>query len=107
MRNIRCLLVVLMLAMVQVTVSCMGDSHIGTGCLLPCGGKANNGFVYTANAAGNPSTVSALVSDSSTGALTAVSGSPYNTGIGSSALATDLVRAHMYVARALEPMRVL
>jgi 6-phosphogluconolactonase len=96
MRNIRCLLVVLMLAMVQVTVSCMGNSHIDIGC-SSCG-KANNGFVYTANAAGNPSTVSALVSDSSTGALTAVSGSPYNTGLGSVALAKDPLRAHIYVA---------
>jgi 6-phosphogluconolactonase len=96
MRNIRCLFVVLMLAMVQVTVSCMGNSHIDIGC-SSCG-KANNGFVYTANAAGNPSTVSALVSDSSTGALTAVSGSPYNTGLGSVALAKDPLRAHIYVA---------
>jgi 6-phosphogluconolactonase (cycloisomerase 2 family) len=96
MRNIRCLLVLLMLTAVQITVSCGGSNHIQIGC-SPCG-KANNGFVYTANAAGNPSTVSALVSDSSTGALTPVSGSPYNAGIGSTALIKDPVRAHIYVA---------
>ncbi len=95
MRNIRCLFVVLMLAAVLVTVSCMGSNHIEIGC-SPCGSA--NGFIYTANAAGNPSTVSALVSDSSTGVLTPVSGSPYNTGVGSRALAKDLVRAHIYVA---------
>ena len=95
MRNNRCLLMVLMLAAVLVSVSCMGSNHIGIGC-SPCG-KAND-FVYTANAAGNPSTVSALKSDSSTGVLTPISGSPYNTGLGSRALAKDLVRAHIYVA---------
>ena len=96
MRNIRRLLVLLMLTAVQVTVSCMGNNHIDIGC-SPCG-KANNGFVYTANAAGNPSTVSALTSDSTTGVLTPVSGSPYNTGMGSMALAKDPVRSHIYVA---------
>jgi 6-phosphogluconolactonase len=95
MRSIRCLLVVLMLTALLITVSCMGKNHIGIGC-SPCASAKD--FVYTANAAGNPSTVSALVSDSSTGALTPVSGSPYNTGIGSRALAKDPVRAHIYVA---------
>lgn len=95
MRNIRCLLMVLMLAAVLVTVSCMGSDHIEIGC-SPCG--KTNGFVYTSNAAGNPSTVSALKSDSSTGVLTPISGSPYNTGLGSRALANEPVRAHIYVA---------
>jgi 6-phosphogluconolactonase len=95
MRNIRRLLVILLLTAVLITVSCMSSPHIGIGC-SPCANSKH--FVYTANAAGNPSTVSALASDSSTGALTPVSGSPYNTGMGSRAIAKDPVRAHIYVA---------
>ena len=95
MRNIRRLLVLLMLTAVQVTVSCVGSNHIEIGC-SPCANSKH--FVYTANAAGNPSTVSALTSDSSTGVLTPISGSPYNTGMGSMALAKDPVRSHIYVA---------
>lgn len=45
----------------------------------------NTNFIYTANAAGNPSTVSALDSDQTTAALTPIPGSPYGTGSGSRA----------------------
>lgn len=55
-------------------------------------------FIYTANAAGNPSTVSALSTSPSTGALSAISGSPYNTGSGSLALAADPTNGRVYVA---------
>jgi 6-phosphogluconolactonase (cycloisomerase 2 family) len=98
MRNIRRLLVLLMLTAVQVTVSCGGSNHIEIGC-SPCGSSKH--FVYTANSAGNPSTVSALTVDSSTGVLSPVSGSPYNTGMGSMALVKDPVRSHIYVANDL------
>jgi len=54
-------------------------------------------FVYTANAGGNQSTVSALSASPSTGQLTALPGSPYNTGSGSIALASDPVRGRLYV----------
>jgi 6-phosphogluconolactonase len=55
-------------------------------------------FVYTANAGGNQSTVSALSASPSTGQLTTLAGSPYNTGLGSIALASDPVHGRLYVA---------
>ncbi len=58
-------------------------------------------FVYTANAAGNPSTVSALSADATTGVLTAVAGSPYNTGSGSVAISRLVVSQRIYVANHL------
>src|SRR6185312_9261396 len=97
MCNLRRLLVLLMVIAVQVTVSCGGSPHIQIGC-SPC--ASGKHFIYTANAAGNPSTVSALSSDPSTGVLTPISGSPYNTGMGSRVLVKDPVRAHIYVANA-------
>src|SRR5713101_6349733 len=59
---------------------------------------SNTDFIYTANAAGSPSTVSALSANATTGALTAVAGSPYNTGTQSLALASDPSRSFLYVA---------
>jgi len=94
MRNIRSLVVIPLLATASLITAC-GGSHPVQSC-TSCGNSKH--FVYTANAAGNPSTVSALTSDSSTGVLTPVSGSPYNTGMGSRALIKDPVRAHIYVA---------
>jgi 6-phosphogluconolactonase len=55
-------------------------------------------FVYTANAAGSPSTVSALVSDATTRKLTSISGSPYNTGSSSAAVGADPAGKFLYVA---------
>jgi len=55
-------------------------------------------FVYTANAAGNPSTVSALSTSPSTGALSPIGGSPYGTGSGSMALAADTTNHRVYIA---------
>lgn len=55
-------------------------------------------FVYTANAGGNQSTVSALSASPSTGQLSPLAGSPYNAGSGSIALASDFVRGRLYVA---------
>ena len=55
-------------------------------------------FVYAANAAGNPSTVSALDSDQTTGALTPIPGSPYSTGSGSMAVAADPSSKFLFVA---------
>ncbi|MGC2197912.1 MAG: beta-propeller fold lactonase family protein [Terriglobales bacterium] len=61
----------------------------------PPSGATN--FVYTANAAGSPATVSALVSDPTTGALSAISGSPYNTGSGSRAVQATAAGNFLYV----------
>jgi len=58
-------------------------------------------FVYTANSAGNPSTVSALSTSPSTGTLSPIGGSPYNTGSGSIAIAADPTRGRIYVANTL------
>src|SRR5215471_11280301 len=58
-------------------------------------------FVYTANAAGNPATVSALSADATTGVLTTVAGSPFSTGSGSVAIARQLVSPRIYVANSL------
>src|SRR6266566_5195715 len=60
--------------------------------------SSNTDFIYTANAAGSPSTVSALSANATTGALTAVAGSPYSTGTQSLALAADPSRSFLYVA---------
>ena len=60
---------------------------------------SNTNFIYTANAAGSPSTVSALSANATTGALTAIA-SPYGTGTQSLALATDPSRSFLYVANA-------
>lgn len=96
MRSIRPLLAIPMLAAASLITAC-GGSHPKP----PCPSCSNTEhFVYTANDGGNPSTISALASDSSTGVLTPISGSPYNTGSGSVALAKDPVRPHLYVANA-------
>jgi len=55
-------------------------------------------FVYTANAAGTPSTVSALVSDPTSGMLSPISNSPYNTGSGSRAVKIDSAGKALFVA---------
>jgi len=62
----------------------------------PPTGKVN--FVYTANAAGSPSTVSALSSDQTSGVLSTISGSPYNTGSASRAVKADPTGKFLYVA---------
>jgi 6-phosphogluconolactonase (cycloisomerase 2 family) len=62
----------------------------------PPTGKVN--FVYTANAAGSPSTVSALSSDQTSGVLSAISGSPYGTGSSSRAVKADPTGKFLYVA---------
>jgi 6-phosphogluconolactonase len=60
--------------------------------------SGNTNFVYTANAAGTPSTVSVLASSPTTGALSSVSGSPYNTGSSSRALKVDPAGKYVFVA---------
>jgi 6-phosphogluconolactonase (cycloisomerase 2 family) len=88
------ILVAAVLSILCFAPGCGGNSS--TACNCTNGGGKN--FVYTANAAGNPSTVSALSSDATTGALTAISGSPYSTGSGSMALAADPGGKFLYVA---------
>ena len=58
-------------------------------------------YVFTANATGGPSTVSALTSDATTGAMASITGSPFGTGLGSVALATSPASGHLYVANRL------
>lgn len=55
-------------------------------------------FIYTANAAGSPATVSALMSDATSGALSLVSGSPYGAGTSSFAIAAHPTGKFLYVA---------
>ena len=74
----------------------VGCSSSGSSTPPPPSGTTN--FVYTANAAGTPSTVSALASNPTTGALSSVSGSPYNTGTASRALKVDPAGKYVYVA---------
>ena len=61
----------------------------------PPTGKVN--FVYTANAV-IPSTVSALSSNQTSGVLSAISGSPYETGSASRAVKADPTGKFLYVA---------
>jgi 6-phosphogluconolactonase len=95
MRNIRRLVVVPMLAAALAITACGGSPHIQIGCKSCTSSKH---FVYVANEGGNQSTLSGLASDATTGALTAIAGSPYNTGSGSIALAKNPVSPHIYVA---------
>jgi len=95
MRNIRRLFVVPILAAVLAMTDCGGSHPVQSGCPSCTSSKH---FVYVANDGGNQSTVSALASDATTGVLTPITGSPYNSGSGSLALAKDPVGAHIYVA---------
>src|ERR1700686_2771092 len=88
MRNVRRLLVIPALTAAMIITACGGSHYIQTGCPSCVNSKH---FVYVANDGGNQSTVSALASDATTGVLTLITGSPYNTGSGSMALAKDPV----------------
>jgi 6-phosphogluconolactonase len=55
-------------------------------------------FVYTANAGGAPSTVSALISNATSGALTSIAGSSFPAGSGSVAVVADPGGKFLYVA---------
>ena len=79
-------------SMILFLGACSSSSSSGP---PPPTGKVN--FVYTANAA-TPSTVSALSSDQTSGVLSAISGSPYNTGTGSRALKADPTGKFLYIA---------
>jgi 6-phosphogluconolactonase len=60
--------------------------------------SSGHDFIYTANAGGSTGMVSAFSTDRTSGALTAVAGSPFSTGSGSYALATDLANKFLFVA---------
>lgn len=60
--------------------------------------KNGSDFLYTANSAGSPATVSAFTADRTSGKLTSVAGSPFSAGSGSMALATDPSGSFLYVA---------
>ncbi|HEX8925909.1 MAG TPA: beta-propeller fold lactonase family protein, partial [Terriglobales bacterium] len=76
--------------------------------MVACGGSGGsnnnpppvnptNDFVYTANAAGSPGTVSALTTNASTGALAAISGSPFNAGSAPRSMAVDSAGKFLFV----------
>ncbi len=73
-------------------------SNSSTPPCLTCSTGGQNHYVFTANAAGNPSTVSALTSNATTGAIASISGSPFSTGSGSVALAKSPAKGYLYVA---------
>ena len=100
MRGAKFGLLLFTLAEVIALSACGGSSSTCQMCGPVVPPKAQH-FVYTANAAGNPATVSALSASPSTGALTPISGSPYNTGSGSRALAADPTGGRIYVANSL------
>jgi 6-phosphogluconolactonase len=95
MRNIGRLVVVPMLVAALAITGCGGSHSVQSGC-KSCTSSMH--FVYVANEGGNQSTLSGLASDATTGALTAIAGSPYNTGSGSIALAKNPVNPQIYVA---------
>lgn len=74
---------------------CGSPAHPCSGCRPPA--QPNN-FVYTANAGGNTSSVSALSSDPATGKLSPIADSPYPAGSGSRAIAADPAGKFLYVA---------
>jgi 6-phosphogluconolactonase len=89
--------VVLATVMLLAVVGCSSSSS--TPPPPPPTGKVN--FVYTANSGGSPSTVSALSSDLTSGVLSAISGSPYNTNSASRAVKADSAGKFLYVANTL------
>jgi 6-phosphogluconolactonase (cycloisomerase 2 family) len=82
------------LSLVFIWLGCGGNSTVGHSPIQP----AAHDLIYTANAAGSPATVSAFSQDRISGALTAVAGSPFTTGSGSLALATDGAYKFLFVA---------
>lgn len=90
----RILLSLLAASMILFLGACSSSSSSGP----PPPPTGNVNFVYTANAAGSPSTVSALSSNQASGVLSAISGSPYDTGSGSRAVKVDPTGKFLYVA---------
>ena len=95
MHGLRLLSLLLVLVVLLSFAGC--GSFFSTCHMCPPPPKSQH-FVFTANAGGNQSTVSALSASPSTGQLTALAGSPYNTGSGSIALTSDPARGRLYVA---------
>lgn len=95
----------LRIAVIAVLAACLSVVGWLTGCSSsssptttppPVSGTVN--FVYTANGAGSPSTVTAMASDATTGKLTRIPGSPYNTGSSSTTVQADPAGKFLYVA---------
>jgi 6-phosphogluconolactonase len=75
---------------------CGSGIHLNPQC--PFCGSINN-YVYAANAAGKPSTASALASDPTSGKITSTAGSPYNdSGSGALAITKAPLGGPLYVA---------
>jgi 6-phosphogluconolactonase len=91
-----CILPALLAAWMILSLSACSSSSSS---ILPPVGAIN--FVYTANAAGTPSTVSALSSNQTSGVLSPISGSPYNTTSGSWAVKADPAGESLYVVNRL------
>jgi lactonase family protein with 7-bladed beta-propeller len=96
--NSACILPSLLVAGMILSLAACSSSSNSTPPPPPPTGTVN--FVYTANA-GSPSTVSALSSNQTSGVLSSISGSPYNTTSGSWAVKADPAGKFVYVANRL------
>ncbi len=97
--NSACILASLLAAGMILSLAACSSSSNSTPPPPPPTGTVN--FVYTANAGGSPSTVSALSSNQTSGVLSSISGSPYNTTSGSWAVKADPAGKFVYVANRL------
>jgi 6-phosphogluconolactonase (cycloisomerase 2 family) len=88
-----------LIALMLLFPGCGGGNYSKVQCAF-CG--SSNHYVYTANAAGNASTVSALASDATSGKITSIAGSPYNdSGAGALALTKSPLGGPLYIANNL------
>ena len=77
---------------------CGGSNSAGNGnACITCSPPTSSHYVFTANAAGSPSTVSAFTSDKTSGTLASISGSPFTAGSGARALAASTATKRLFV----------
>jgi len=87
---------ILMFCLSLAWTGCASSSN--TGGVNPPPPAAANDFIYVANTAGAPSTVSAFTADRTTGVMTELSGSPYNAGSNAVAIVADPAGQFLFVA---------
>jgi len=86
-----------LVALTLLFPGCGSGNHSNNQCAFFC--VSNNNYLYTANAAGNSSTISALASDAVSGKITSIAGSPYNdSGSGALAITKAPLGGPLYVA---------
>jgi 6-phosphogluconolactonase (cycloisomerase 2 family) len=78
----------------ELSTSPLANTGSGVGAILV---DATGSFLYVANSGANPGTISAFTI-SSAGALTAVAGSPFTTGLAPSSLVEDNTKGYLAVA---------